>query len=85
MTDIRIDRLELALHGVAPELAEAALDGLDAELARRLGAHGVGDAAWRARLPSIRLDPLDASGLDAASLRAGIAERLVALLARELR
>lgn len=75
-----LDRLSLRLHGISPQIAQDAMEGLDRELARRIS-----------RLPIAALAPVDMAGLSisadmprsggSAALRALIAERVVAGLA----
>jgi hypothetical protein len=82
MNGIAIDRLALRLDGVDPETARAAVEGLEAELLRRLSVRGVDAAALRTLSPSIRLPRIRTGvALDAETLRASIADGLVALLA----
>jgi hypothetical protein len=81
MSGINIDRIALRLDGVSAEIAQAALDGLDGELTRRLGMRGIDLAALGSLPPSVRLPMIDpATPLDADSLRACIAEGLAAFL-----
>ena len=81
MTGLNIDRIMLTLHGVSTEIAQAAVDGLEHELARRLSIRGVDASALRDLSPSIRLPAIEsAMPFDAESLRACIAEALVAFL-----
>lgn len=81
MSIIAIDRLALSLDGVDPETARVAVEGLEAELLRRLSVRGIDTLALRALSPSIRLPRIQAgTGIDAETLRAGIADGLVALL-----
>lgn len=83
MNTIRIERLGLRVQGISAERMRAALDGLDGELVRRLGARGLDGARLGALSPTIRLPVLHAGpGLDAESLRARIADGLVDWLAR---
>ncbi|MES9852180.1 MAG: hypothetical protein ABW170_10145 [Candidatus Thiodiazotropha sp. L084R] len=79
--DIRIERLNIALHGVSSLVAEQALAGLDAELRRRLGSlHG----GWQTDAPSsLRIGPLDLpADADAAAVRQQVAEGLLEALFR---
>ncbi|WP_372530474.1 hypothetical protein AB8810_23820 [Xanthomonas sp. NCPPB 3005] len=79
---LKIDRLTLHLQGVRPDLARAALDGLDIELLHRLDTRAIDPARWRALAPTLRLPPVDARGAtDPALLRGLIADGLAALLA----
>lgn len=81
MSRVDIDRLSLRLDGIEPETARAAIQGLEAEVLRRLSVRGVDALALRALSPSVRLPAIHASaGLDAETLRASIADGLVALL-----
>jgi hypothetical protein len=78
---IDIDRLSIAVHGVAAPVVEAAVAGLVEELRRRLGALR---GSWQAAsVPALSLHPLDLPPhADAAALRALLAERLLAALLR---
>lgn len=76
---IEIDRLEIVLDGVSAAVAEAAAAGLEAELRRRLGALSLVAASGT----DLAIGPLAVpAGVDAATLRALIAERLLGALAR---
>lgn len=78
---IDIERLSIVLHGISAGVAEAAAEGLDAELRRRLGSL-TGRALVSGDLGIVRLDANAGGTLDAAALRGLIAERLVYALAR---
>lgn len=81
MSRIEIERLSLRLDGIAPEIASDAIHGLEAELLRRMSVRGVDPLALRALSPSLRLPAIHAApGLDAETLRASIADGLIALL-----
>jgi len=80
--NIAIDRLHISLHGVSAQMIEAAAEGLEEELARRLGARktGLGSsaAASAVDIAELSLSAARASaGLDAAGLRGLIADRLL--------
>lgn len=76
---LQIDRLVLTLHGVSAETARAAVDGLDAEIRRRLSGPARG---WVEReLGVIVIGPVEFNGArDGAALRGLIAERLALAL-----
>ncbi len=77
---IDIERLSIALHGISAGVAEAAVNGLDEELRRRLGALA-GRALVSGDLGIVRLGAITGSAvLDAAALRGLIADRLVLAL-----
>ena len=77
---IRIGTLSLRMQGVAPEVAQKAVAGLEAELLRRWSVRGIDALALRDQSPSLRL-PLNAQAtIDAETLRAAIAEGLVSAL-----
>lgn len=84
MSDIRIDRILLTLDGIPAPLASAAVDGLAAELTRRLSVRGLDVAAVHGLGPSVRLPALELSdalgSLDAETLRGLIADGLLAVL-----
>jgi hypothetical protein len=72
---VEIGRLNIALHGVSAEIAEAAVGGLEAALRRRVDALRI---ARSHAVPAMRVDALDLPpGTDAAALRDLLAERLV--------
>jgi hypothetical protein len=79
LLELDIGRVAISLHGVSREIAEDALSGLEGELARRIGAIGPRpDRYAPGDLGEIALGPLTASAnIDAAALRALIAEALV--------
>jgi hypothetical protein len=73
-----VDRLLLSLHGVSADVARAAVENLGAELERRLA---TGARRWiESDLGAVRIGPIEASALDAASLRGLIAERIAVAL-----
>jgi hypothetical protein len=76
---LQIDRLALTLHGVSAETARAAVDGLDAEIRRRLSGPARG---WVERdLGVVVIGPVELKrARDAAALRGLIAERLALAL-----
>ena len=72
---VDIGRLNITLHGVSADIAEAAVAGLEAALTRRLVALRLNRTL---DVPALRIDPLDfPPQADAAVLRELIAERLV--------
>ncbi|MCP4463722.1 MAG: hypothetical protein GY819_13080 [Planctomycetaceae bacterium] len=80
--NVSIDRLRISLHGVSAQMVEAAVDGLDVELRRRLGLRGLdkrlnGNSA-SVNIAELALSPahLDAAS-DSAGLRGLIADRLL--------
>lgn len=75
---VDIERLNIALHGVSAEIAEAAVAGLETALRRRLGATHMTRAL---DVPALRVDALDLPpGTDSAALRDLLADRLVQAL-----
>lgn len=81
-TELRLDRLQVSLSGVSAEIAERAVDGLEAELRRRLGGVSSSELPWSDQA-QLSLGTVHVKGrIDAAALRALIAERLVANLRR---
>jgi hypothetical protein len=81
MTHIRIDRIALQLHGISAETAQAAMEGLETELLRRLQMRGIDHTALYGLSPSIRLPAIHSlTPLDADSLRARLADGLIDLL-----
>lgn len=81
MSALRIDRIVLTLNGFSGEIAQAAIDGLEDELTRRISVRGLDAAALRDVAPSIRLPAIEATGaVDAETLRALIADGLMAFL-----
>ena len=84
MTHIDIDRIQIALHGVSAQVVEAATEGLDKEVRRRLGvlphldmsAFDMGELA----LGSVESKAV----LDAAALRGIIADRLVQAISKRM-
>ena len=78
-SELSIDRVGISLFGVSQELAEAAVLGLEGELARRIEALTLRGAPHApVDLAQVALDPLTApANLDAATLRALIADTLV--------
>ena len=73
---IEIDRIQISLFGVSAQIAEAAAEGLESELRRRLGVFPPNDlAAFDAG--ELVLGSIEAPAtLDAAALRGIIAERI---------
>ena len=81
ITRLHIDRIALKLHGVSTEIAQAALDGLDSEMVRRLQVRGLDSSALSGLSSSLRLPSIHSSiPLDAESLRMQIADGLMTLL-----
>lgn len=84
MTDLRIDRVLLTLDGIPAETASAAVDGLAAELTRRLSVRGLDIAAMSDLGPTVRLPAIEADReldtLDAETLRGLIADGLMRFL-----
>jgi len=81
---INIERLSVSLHGVSATVAEQASQDLETELRRQLGAvrvsrRGAADSGF-VDLGSLQIEP----STDGATLRSLIAERLSAVLRREL-
>lgn len=79
---IDIARLNLSLHGISAEVVEAAMQGLDAELGRRLGVRrlgqGLSSKTARVDLPELALSPIHLNtALNVAGLRGLIADRLL--------
>ena len=80
MTRIDVNRIQVALHGISAQMAEAAASTLNIEIKRRLTGLSRGDIA-RLDVGELSLGPVHAEGvLDAAGLRSLIAERLVAAI-----
>ena len=84
MTELRIDRVLLTLDGISADLASAAVDGLEAELTRRLSVRGLDVAAFSELGPTVRLPSIEADrtlgALDAETLRGLIADGLMGFL-----
>lgn len=77
-TMIEIGRLNIALHDVSAEVAEAAIGGLEAALRRRIGTLRIGRPH---DVPALSIDALDLPpGADAVALRELLAERLALAL-----
>ncbi len=80
---IQLDRLNLALHGVSADMAQALSDNLERALTERVGRLG-GEPLSRADLAlgGVSLGTIEATaGLDGAALAGIVAERLVEMLA----
>jgi hypothetical protein len=77
---LTIDRVGISLFGVSQEIAEAAVSGLEGELARRIGALPLRAAAHApVDLAEVALGPITAPArVDAGALRSLIADALVA-------
>lgn len=81
MTQLNIERIALRLHGVSTDIAQTALDGLDAEIVRRLQVRGIDANALSGMTAALRLPAIHATqALDAESLRATLADGLIDLL-----
>lgn len=80
---IDVGALRVRVQGIPGEVVREALEGLEAELLRRLGVRGVDALVLGELAPAQRLSlaPLTGEGLQAAALRAAIAARLLDLLA----
>lgn len=82
MTQLNIERIALRLHGVSTDIAQAAIDGLDAEIVRRLQVRGIDVNALSGMVSGLRLPSIHATqSMDAESLRAKLADGLIDLLA----
>jgi len=76
--NIELNRLNINLYGVSAQIIEAAVEGLDAELRRRLGKRKFGLGLNSLDVGELSLTPLNlTSTLDAAGLRDLIADRLL--------
>ena len=80
--NVNVGRLQISLHGVSAQMIEAAVQGLDAELGRRLGVRklgqGLNSKTAAVDIAELALSPLHLSTtLDAAGLRGLIADRLL--------
>lgn len=81
MTRLHIGRIALQLHGVSSDIAQAALEGLDTEIIRRLHIRGIDAAALSGLSPTLRLPAINSPiPLDAESLRAQLVDGLMSLL-----
>jgi hypothetical protein len=81
MTRLHIDRIALQLHGVSSDIAQAALDGLDIEIIRRLHVRGIDAAGLSGLSPTLRLPAINSPiPLDAESLRKQLVDGLMSLL-----
>jgi hypothetical protein len=85
MIRLHIDRIALKLHGISTDIAQAALDGLDNEMVRRLQIRGVNSSVLSGLSSSLRLPSIhSATPLDAETLRMHIADGLMTLLSPEV-
>jgi hypothetical protein len=85
MTRLHIDRIALKLYGVSTDTAQAALDGLDNEIVRRLQIRGLDSSTLSGLSSSLRLPSIHSSiPLDAETLRMRIADGLMTLLSPEM-
>jgi len=76
--DLQIDRIRIALHGVSALVVEAAVEGLEAEIRRHLGALGSPSRLRPLDVGELSIGPVRSEvALDAGALRGVIAERLV--------
>ena len=81
MTRLNIDRIALRLHDVPTEIAQSALDGLGAEMSRRLQIRGIDATALSGLSSNLRLPSINSQEhLDAESLRSKLADGLMGLL-----
>jgi len=84
MSRLNIDRMSLRLHGISSDVAQAALDGLDTEIIRRLQARGLDASALSGLSSSLRLPTIQSSiSLDAETLRMHIADGIMGFLSPE--
>ncbi|MGH8051475.1 MAG: hypothetical protein ACRERV_13860 [Methylococcales bacterium] len=84
MSRLNIDRMSLRLHGISSDVAQAALDGLDAEIVRRLQIRGLDASALSGLSSNLRLPTIQSSiSLDAESLRKRIADGIMSFLSPE--
>ena len=84
MTRLNIDRIALKFHGISTDIAQAALDGLDNEVLRRLQVRGLDSTALSGLSSSLRLPSIHSTTpLDAETLRMRIADGLMTLLSPE--
>ncbi len=82
---LEIDRIRIALHGVSALVVEAAADGLEAELSRRLGSLGSLSRRQPLDIGELSIGPLHGDTVwDAGALRGVIAERLVSVIREQL-
>ena len=81
-----IERIDIDLHGLSADLVQAAADGLDGELRRRLGDLPLGGRRGAGlAVAELALGPLAVpAGVDAAALRGLLAERICLALQGEL-
>lgn len=89
MINIQIDNLRLTLHGVSANVAEAAVEGLHAELQRRLGRMRIGKAHMSGAAPvdivELSMSTLhEQAALDAGVLRGMIADQLLRIIDAQL-
>lgn len=81
MTRLNIDRIALQLHGISSDIAQAAIEGLDTEIIRRLHIRGIDASALSGLSPTIRLPAIHSQiPLDAESLRTQLVNGLMSLL-----
>jgi hypothetical protein len=87
---IDLGRLHINLHGVSAQMIEAAVEGLDEELGRRLGARKLGQGLTSKTaavdMAELALNPVHLnSTLDATGLRGLIADRLLDAIENQYR
>lgn len=81
MTRLNIDRIALQLHGISSDIAQAAIEGLDTEIIRRLHTRGLDAATLSGLSPTLRLPTINSPiALDAESLRTQLVDGLMSLL-----
>ncbi|MGH8106939.1 MAG: hypothetical protein ACREO1_10570 [Arenimonas sp.] len=86
MSRLNIDRMSLRLHGISTDVAQAALDGLDIEIIRRLQIRGLDGSVLSGLSSNLRLPSIHSSiAVDADTLRRQIADGIMALLSPETR
>jgi len=84
MSRLNIDRMSLRLHGVSSDVAQAAIDGLDTEIIRRLQVRGLDASALSGLSSNLRLPTIQSSiSLDAETLRKHIADGIMGFLSPE--
>lgn len=86
---VNIDRVKIAMHGISAQVVEAAVNNLENELKRRLGALSIGYGLTSryafVDIGELALGPVRSEAvLDAGSLRGIIADRLVQAIQHRL-
>jgi hypothetical protein len=80
--NVRLNRLNITLHGVSAQIVEAAIDGLDHALYERIGRAGL-NCITSCDLSELSASPIQVNHrLDPAALRGLIADRLLDMLQR---